>query len=97
MLYPSGSLPGVTLRPFSAGDRLLVDGLSPRTSRRGDAYLVHAHPLQADVGGHGGSEVAQPLQPQHSRRQARSRRSAAWQHQSAQPMQHQESKLHGKG
>ena len=41
------------------------------------AYLVHTDPLQADVGCHGGSEVAQTLQPQHSSRQARSCRLAA--------------------
>lgn len=73
LLVPSGSLPGVILRPLSFGDRLLVGWLSPRVRRCGGAYLVQTDALQADVGRHGGSEVAQPLQPQHSSRQARSR------------------------
>ena len=78
MLYPSGSLPCVTLRPLSVGDRLLVAWLSLRVRRHGGAYLVHTDPLQADIGCHGGSEVAQPLHSQHSSCQAGSCRSAAW-------------------
>ena len=75
-LYPSGSLPGVILRPLRLGDRFLVGWLRPRVRRRGGSYLVQTDPLQTDVGRHGGLEVAQPLQPQHSSRQARSRKLA---------------------